>query len=64
MAELRRRQLQSQDSIRRLVGKASRLFEEIERWDNWAPVGMGDDVGNFLEGLLEEVLNRVEEVEA
>lgn len=63
VTEQRRRQLQGQENIRRLVGKVSRLFTEIDKWDSWAPVGMGGDMPSFCEGLLEEILNRVEEVE-
>ncbi|KAK7542773.1 serine/threonine-protein kinase 4 [Phyllosticta citribraziliensis] len=48
------------EHIRRLVGKAARIFAEIDAWDARAPVGMGEDVQGFLEGFLEEVLVRVE----
>ena len=58
--ELRRKQLEAQDSIRKLANKAARLFTDMDQWDNWAPVGMGEEVGSFLEGFLEEVLVRVE----
>jgi serine/threonine-protein kinase 24/25/MST4 len=66
--EVRRRQLQGQENIRRLVGKVSRLFKEIDKWDAWAPIGMADVDdsflgGTFLEGVLEEMLSRVEEEE-
>ena len=36
------------------------MFQEIEKYDAHAPVGMGDEVGAFLEGFLEEILVRVE----
>lgn len=48
------------DNVRRLVGKAARIFSEIDQWDSQAPVGMGEDVQGFLEGFLEEILVRVE----
>ncbi|KAF2141726.1 uncharacterized protein K452DRAFT_326807 [Aplosporella prunicola CBS 121167] len=57
--EMQKRQL-VHENIRRLVGKAARVFAEIDEWDNQAPVGMGMDVQGFLEGFLEEVLVRVE----
>ena len=63
ITDRRRRQLQAQDNIKRLMSKVGKLFEEIERWDSWAPVAMGEDGGGFLEGWLEEVLVRVEEVD-
>ena len=56
----RRKQIEAQDSIKTLANKAGRLFSDIDQWDKWAPVGMGDEVGSFLEGLLEEILVRVE----
>ena len=48
------------EKLKKLVMKAAGVFAEIERWDNEAPVGMGEDVHAFLEGFLEEVLVRVE----
>ena len=36
------------------------LFYEIQKCDEECPVGMGGGVTEFLEGLLEEVLVRVE----
>ncbi|KAJ8612026.1 hypothetical protein MRB53_037669 [Persea americana] len=37
------RHVRAQDSIRKLVGKVARAFEEIERWDAFAPVPMGGE---------------------
>ncbi|EKG14926.1 hypothetical protein MPH_07826 [Macrophomina phaseolina MS6] len=51
---------EAHENVRRLVGKAARIFAEIDQWDNQAPVGMGEDVQGFLEGFLEEILVRVE----
>lgn len=48
------------EKLKRLVMKAAGVFAEIEKWDNEAPVGMGEDVHAFLEGFLEEILVRVE----
>jgi len=48
------------DKIQRLAFKAAGIFAEIEKLDNEAPVGMGGGVDSFLEGLLEEILVRVE----
>ncbi|KAF2769319.1 Pkinase-domain-containing protein [Teratosphaeria nubilosa] len=55
---------QGHEQIRKLMGKVGRLFEEIDRWDYEAPVGMGDGVESLLEGFLEEVLCRVEAEDA
>ena len=46
--------------LTKLVNKAVEIFAEIDKIDSQAPVGMGDGVGNFLEGVLEEILVRVE----
>ncbi|KAI5285164.1 putative protein serine/threonine kinase [Ascosphaera aggregata] len=51
------------DKLKGLVIKAATVFKEIEKWDSQEPVGMGDEVDNFLEGFLEEVLVRVEPVD-
>lgn len=53
-------QLQAHEAIRKLVGKVGRLCEEVDKWDTWAPVPMGDGVSVFLEAVLEEILVRVE----
>lgn len=55
---------QAHEQIRRLVGKACKIFQDIDHWDAAAPVGMGDGVQGFLEGVLEEVLCRVEAEDA
>ena len=39
-------------------------MKDIDHWDSVAPVGMGDGVEGFLEGVLEEVLCRVEAEDA
>ena len=59
-AELQQRRQQAHEKVRKLVVKAAGVFNEIEKWDVDAPVGMGGDVTEFLEGFLEEVLVRVE----
>ena len=46
--------------LTKLVNKVVESFAEIDKVDSKAPVGMGDGVGNFLEGVLEEILVRVE----
>lgn len=55
---------QAHEQIRRLVSKVGRLMKDIDHWDKVAPVGMGDGVEGFLEGVLEEVLCRVEAEDA
>ena len=57
---LQQRRQHVHDSIKHLVRRAERLFEEIDHWDAREPVGMGDEVSGFVEGFLEEVLVRVE----
>lgn len=51
---------QTHDQVRKCVGKAARVFAEMDQWDLAAPVGMGEGVEGLLEGFLEEVLSRVE----
>jgi serine/threonine-protein kinase 24/25/MST4 len=48
------------EKIRRLVYKLAHVCKEIDHVDKAEPVGMGKEVGTFLEGLLEEILVRVE----
>jgi len=48
------------EKIRKLVYKLAHVCKEIDHYDKAEPVGMGKDVGAFLEGLLEEILVRVE----
>ena len=48
------------DKLRKLVYKLAHVCKEIDHWDKMEPVGMGKDVDVFLEGLLEEILVRVE----
>lgn len=48
------------ERIRRLVFKVANQFKEIDKIDREEKVGMGQDVDCFLEGLLEEILVRVE----
>lgn len=52
--------LDTHDKLRKLVIKAASTFQEIQRLDDEAPVGMGGGVKEFLEGFLEEILVRVE----
>lgn len=48
------------EKLRKLVYKLAYVCREIDHWDKQEPVGMGKDVDVFLEGLLEEILVRVE----
>lgn len=52
--------LDTHDKLRKLVIRAASMFQEIQRLDDEAPVGMGGGVKEFLEGFLEEILVRVE----
>ena len=54
---------QAHEQIRKAMAKMSRLFKEMDHWDTVAPVGMGDGVDGFLEGILEEVLSRIDVVQ-
>lgn len=59
---VRRRQY-THEKLKKLVLKAAGIFNEIERLDQEAPVGMGGEIGSFLEGFLEELLVRIEPVD-
>jgi len=48
------------EKLRKLVYKLANVCKEIDHWDKQEPVGMGKGVNVFLEGLLEEILVRVE----
>lgn len=48
------------EKLRKLVFKLANVCKEIDHWDKQEPVGMGKSVDVFLEGLLEEILVRVE----
>lgn len=48
------------EKVRKLVYKLAHVCKEIDQFDKAEPVGMGREVGSFLEGLLEEILVRVE----
>ncbi|KEY69280.1 hypothetical protein S7711_01731 [Stachybotrys chartarum IBT 7711] len=48
------------EKLSNLVYKLANVCDEIDACDKQWPVGMGGDVGSFLEGLLEEILVRVE----
>ncbi|KAI9697570.1 MAG: putative protein serine/threonine kinase [Candelina mexicana] len=62
--ELQNKRQRAHDKLKRLVIKTAGIFNEIEQWDNQAPVGMGGGVNGFLEGFLEEILVRVEAEDA
>ncbi len=49
------------DKIKRRVNTLAGIFEDIDTLDREAMVGMGGEVGPFLEGFLEEMLVRIEE---
>ena len=60
LQEVRQRQQYNHEKIRKLIVKAASIFNEVEIRDTEAPVGMGGEVTSFLEGVLEEILVRVE----
>ncbi|OAQ87635.1 serine/threonine-protein kinase 24 [Purpureocillium lilacinum] len=60
MAARQQRAEASHGKLRKLVYKLAHVCKEIDTCDKAEPVGMGRDVGSFLEGLLEEILVRVE----
>lgn len=58
--ERRRERTDAHEHVKRIVRRLIEDFKAVDQWDARAPVGMGGDVTNFLEGFLEEVLVRVE----
>lgn len=59
-AAQQRHMVETHEKIRKLVSRVAATFEEIQRLDESSQVGMGGGVREFLEGMLEEVLVRVE----
>ncbi|KAK5943370.1 Serine/threonine-protein kinase PAK 6 [Knufia obscura] len=55
-----RKLIDTHEKVRKLVVKAAATFQEIQKLDDEAPVGMGGGVREYLEGFLEEILVRVE----
>lgn len=51
------------EKLKKLTWKLAQICKEIDHFDKLEPVGMGKDVDCFLEGLLEEILVRVEPVD-
>ena len=58
-----KKRMYAHEKLKSRVHKAAALFEEMEKWDQEEPVGMGGNVPGFLEGFLEEILVRIEEEE-
>ena len=58
-----RKRKHAHERIKNRVLKVAGIFADIEKLDQEAMVGMGGGVGPFLEGLLEEMLVRIEEVQ-
>lgn len=48
------------EKLKKLTWKLAQICKEIDHYDKMEPVGMGKEVDCFLEGLLEEILVRVE----
>ncbi|KAF4439465.1 STE/STE20/YSK protein kinase [Fusarium austroafricanum] len=48
------------EKLRKLVYKLAHVCKEIDHYDKAEPVGNPEETGSFLEGLLEEILVRVE----
>ena len=61
--ELFQERAQTHEKVRKLIVKAAGVFNEIQKYDEQYPIGMGGGVNDFLEGFLEEVLVRVEAAE-
>lgn len=59
-SQQQRKLIDTHERIRKLVVKAAAAFQELQKLDDEAPVGMGGGVREYLEGFLEEILVRVE----
>ena len=63
MSQIRQKERQEQqqvhERIKRLCIRALTVFKEIDDLDRRSPVGL-DNVNSFLEGFLEEVLDRID----
>ena len=59
-SQQQRKLIDTHEKVRKLVVKAAATFQEIQKLDNEASVGMGGGVREYLEGFLEEILVRVE----
>jgi len=59
-SQQQRKLIEIHEKVKKLVIKAAATFQEIQRMDDEAPVGMGGGVREYLEGFLEEILVRVE----
>lgn len=55
-----KRYIHTHEELRKTVMKTAQAFQDLQRLDEHAPVGMGGGVREFLEGFLEEILVRVE----
>lgn len=55
-----RRAEAAHEKLRKLVYQLAHVCKEIDHYDKLEPVGTGSDAGRFLEGLLEEILVRIE----
>lgn len=55
-----RRAEAAHEKLRKLVYQLAHVCKEIDHYDKLEPVGVGSDAGRFLEGLLEEILVRIE----
>ena len=55
-----RRAEAAHEKLRKLVYQLAHVCKEIDHYDKLEPVGNGSDAGRFLEGLLEEILVRIE----
>jgi serine/threonine-protein kinase 24/25/MST4 len=55
--EMQQQRAQTHEKVRKLVVKAAGVFNDIQRFDEECPVGMGGGVTEFLEGKFHFVLS-------